>query len=61
MTFGSPVTIEASSALDAAERILGSGLSIMGQQRDLAGRVLRLNEDYRTTAILVFRTGPTAR
>ena len=54
LAFDSPVTIEASSALDAAERVLGKSLSVIGERNELAGRVLRLTEDYKTTTTMVF-------
>lgn len=58
LSFDPPITIEASSALEAAERALGMTLSAIGERSDLAGRVLRLTEDYKTTTIMVF--GPRA-
>jgi hypothetical protein len=54
LAFDPPITIEASSALDAAERVLGTSLSVIGERSDLAGRVLRLTEDYKTTTTMVF-------
>ena len=56
LTFGAPVTIEASGPLEAAERVLGETLSVVGAKSELAGRVLQLGEDYRTTATMVFRS-----
>jgi hypothetical protein len=54
LSFDPPVTIEASSALEAAERVLGTALSAIGDRKNLAGRVLRLTEDYKTTTTMVF-------
>jgi hypothetical protein len=54
LSFDPPITIEASSVLEAAERALGVALSAIGERSDLAGRVLRLTEDYKTTATMVF-------
>jgi hypothetical protein len=55
LTFEPPVTVEAASVLDAAERVLGESLSAVGRQSELAGRVLQLGDDYRTSATMVFR------
>jgi hypothetical protein len=54
LSFGPPTTLEASSALEAAEKALGMTLSVIGDRSDLAGRVLRLTDDYKTTTTMVF-------
>jgi hypothetical protein len=54
LAFDPPVTVEASSALEAAEKALGTSLSVIGNQSNLAGRVLRLTEDYKTATTMVF-------
>lgn len=54
LAFDPPITIEASSALEAAERVLGTSLTVVGDRADLAGRVLRLTEDYKTNTTMVF-------
>jgi len=55
LSFAPPITVEATSALEAAERVLGMALSVIGERPNVAGRVLRLTEDYRTTTTMVFR------
>lgn len=59
LSFDPPVTVEASGALEAAERVLGMTLSVTGDPSDLAGRVLRLTEDYKTTTTMVFSPRPS--
>jgi len=55
LAFDPPVTIEASSAVEAAEKALGIAVSVVGDRSALAGRVLRLTEDYKTTTTMVFK------
>jgi hypothetical protein len=54
LSFDPPITIEASSALEAAERVLGTALSVIGDRENLVGRVFRLTESYKTTTTMVF-------
>jgi hypothetical protein len=60
LSFDPPITIEASGVLDAADKALGGAHSLIGAKSRLAGRVLHLGEDYRTTATMVFRPGGTS-
>lgn len=55
LTFDPPVSVEAESPLEAAEKALGESFSVVGDRALLAGRVLQLGEDYRTKATMVFK------
>jgi hypothetical protein len=59
LAFDRPITVEASNALEAAEKVLGQTVSAIGDKSELAAQVLQLTHDYRTSTTMVFRLATT--
>lgn len=57
-SFEQGTIVEASSALDAAEKVLEEQLSLGGDRSALVARVLCFSENFRPTSVMVYRVSP---